>query len=363
MVNRDFIEVISYILIIIFIYYQKQKIRKRNKNKKEKSKKKLIDLHLHLDGAITLDIAKKLAKLQNISLPSKNDSELLDLLSLPDNCDTLSDFLKSFDLAQSLLQTPEAIAEAVRLVSDNILSQGVIYAEIRFSPQYHTNKGMTQEEVVKAALEGLKKTKLKANLILCFIRGENNDEENKETLELAKKYLVEDGGVVALDLAGPEELYSTSKFADLFSKVKKYNIPFTIHAGEADGPKSVKTAIKYGAKRIGHGVRINEDPEVMALVKKKNITLEMCPTSNKMTHAVENMSKYPLIDYLNEGIKVTLNTDDMAIERTTLLDEYKYMEKNFGLTPEQEKILLLNAIDAAFTTNEVKDALKKEVYL
>ena len=359
MVSKDFIEVISYILVIIFIYYQKQKI----KNKKRKSTKKLIDLHLHLDGAITVDIAKKLANLQNISLPSKNDSELLELLSLPSHCESLNDFLKSFKLPQSLMQTPEAMTEAIRLVSDNILSQGVIYAEIRFSPQLHTNKGMTQEEVIKAALEGLKKTKLKANLILCFIRGENNDEENKETLELAKKYLVEDGGVVALDLAGAEALYSTSKYADLFSKARKYNIPFTIHAGEADGPKSVKTAIKYGAKRIGHGVRIYEDPEVMALVIKKNITLEMCPTSNKMTHAVENMSKYPLIDYLNEGIKVTLNTDDMAIERTTLLDEYKYMEKNFGLTPEQEKILLLNAIDAAFTTNEVKEYLKKEINL
>ena len=268
-----------------------------------------------------------------------------------------------FTFPLSLIQTYEGIKQSVKLVSDNILSQGVVYAELRFAPQFHTSKGLTQEEVIKAALEGLNMTKLKTNLILCCMRGDNNDKENEETLNLTKKYLVEDGGIVALDIAGAEANYNTSNYKDLFSKAKEYNIPYTIHAGEADGPISVKYAIEFGAKRIGHGVRIYEDPEIVELVKNENVTLEMCPTSNKYTHAIEDMSKYPLIDYLKKGIKVTLNTDNLAIEKTTLSNEFKYMEKNFNLTYEQEKIILLNSIDAAFTTKKVKEELKKKLDL
>ena len=195
------------------------------------------------------------------------------------------------------------------------------------------------------------------------MRGEGNDKENDETIELAKKYLVEDGGVVAIDIAGAEGLYPTSLYKDLFTKAKGYNIPFTIHAGEADGPQSVKDAIEFGAKRIGHGVRIEQDPEVVKLVKDKEIILEMCPTSNRQTHAVEDMSKYPFMKYLEEGIKVTLNTDDMGIEGTTLANEFRYMEKTFGLTAEQEKIILMNSINAAFTSENVKKDLKKQLKL
>ena len=222
---------------------------------------------------------------------------------------------------------------------------------------------MTQEDAIKAALEGLKKTNLKANLILCCMRGEGNEKQNNETLELAKKYLVEDGGVVAIDIAGAEALHPTSKYSDLFAKAREYGIPFTIHAGEADGPDSVKNAIEYGAKRIGHEVRSYEDPTVVELIKKEGVTLEMCPTSNRQTHAVEDMSKYPFMDYLNQGIKVTLNTDDMGIERTTLADKFRYMEKNFNLTYAQEKTILLNSINAAFTSNETKEQLKRRLNL
>ena len=232
-----------------------------------------------------------------------------------------------------------------------------------FAPQNHTEKGMSQEEAVQAALEGLKRTELKANIILCCMRGEGNEEANYETLELTKKYLVEDGGVTGMDLAGAEALYPTSKYAALFAKTREYGIPFTIHAGEADGAESVRCAIEYGASRIGHGVRIREDDSVCELVKNKGIVLEMCPTSNRQTHAVENMKDYPFIKYLNEGIKVTLNTDDMAIEGITLEEEYRYMENEFGLTSEQKKIILNNAVDAAFTSAVVKEELKKELGL
>ena len=206
---------------------------------------KYIDLHLHLDGAITMDIAKKLAALQKIKLPAENDEQLKKLLTVPDTCTSLNDFLKCFTLPDALMMTQEGISEAVYLVAENIRQQGVIYAEIRFAPQNHTENGMSQEEAVQAALEGLKRTELKANIILCCMRGEGNEEANYETLELTKKYLVEDGGVTGMDLAGAEALYPTSKYAALFAKAREYGIPFTIHAGEAAGAESVRCAIEY----------------------------------------------------------------------------------------------------------------------
>ena len=322
---------------------------------------KYIDLHIHLDGAITLDIAKKLAKIQNITLPTNDDAELEKLLSVPDDCKSLDEFLKCFDFPSSLMQTKEGLSESVRLVADNIQSQGVIYAEFRYAPQNHKLKGMTQEESIQAALDGLKKTSLKANLILCFMRGDGNEAENEETLELAKKYLTKDGGVVGLDLAGAEGLYPTSKYKDLFGKAKEYGIPFTIHAGEAAGADSVKDALDFGPVRIAHGGRSGEDKDIINTLKNKGIAVEMSPTSSRLTHAVEDMTKYPFMEYLHNGIKVTLGTEDMAIERTTIAKEFEYMEKNYGLTYEEKKTLLLNSVDAAFTTDEVKKDLRNKL--
>ena len=322
---------------------------------------KYIDLHIHLDGAITLDIAKKLAKIQNITLPTNDDAELEKLLSVPDDCKSLDEFLKCFDFPSSLMQTKEGLSESVRLVADNIQSQGVIYAEFRYAPQNHKLKGMTQEESIQAALDGLKKTSLKANLILCFMRGDGNEAENEETLELAKKYLTKDGGVVGLDLAGAEGLYPTSKYKDLFGKAKEYGIPFTIHAGEAAGADSVKDALDFGPVRIAHGGRSGEDKDIINTLKNKGIAVEMSPTSSRLTHAVEDMTKYPFMEYLHNGIKVTLGTEDMGIERTTIAKEFEYMEKNYGLTYEEKKTLLLNSVDAAFTTDEVKKDLRNKL--
>ena len=127
----------------------------------------------------------------------------------------------------------------------------------------------------------------------------------------------------------------------------------------------MKNAINLGAKRIGHGTRAFEDEKVVQLIKDEGIFLEMCPTSNIKTKALINMDQFPFMDYLKKGIKikVTLNTDDMAIARTTLANEFKYMENKFGLNYEQEKIILSNSIDAAFATDDVKQWLRNELGL
>ena len=319
-----------------------------------------IDLHLHLDGAITLPIARRLAAIQNLSLP-KDDEELLKKLSLPDDCKSLDDFLKCFGMPLSLLQTREGISEAVYLVQENIRSQNVIYAELRFAPQLHLEKGLTQRQVIQAALEGLGRSELACNLILCCMRGANNQAANEETVDLAAEFLVETGGVVAVDLAGAEAPFPTEDYKQLFARARERKIPFTIHAGEAAGPESVLCAIEMGASRIGHGVRSFEDEAVVKMLKERQIPLEMCPISNLRTCALREEQAYPLKYYLEMGIMATLNTDDPAILKNTLKDEFCYVREQCGITPEQERQLLLNSAEAAFTDRKTKELLREKL--
>ena len=322
----------------------------------------MIDLHCLLDGSITVEIAKKLAQLQKIELPAKTDSELLKKLSVPTDCRSLNDFLECFGLPLRLLQTKEGITEAVRLVQEDCKAQGLEYLEIRFAPQKHCVNGLSQEEVILAALEGLKQSSLHTNLILCLMRADINQSENKETIELAQKYLVKDNGVVAIDLAGAEALFKTKDFEKEFLIAKQKNIPFTIHAGEADGPESVWDAIKFGAVRIGHGVRVTEDPSLVDYLAEKQIPLEMCPTSNRCTKAIDDMSLFPLRQLMEKRVKVTINTDDPAICRTNLKGELDFVTNKYGITSSEKKQLLLNAVDAAFCSDEYKNELKEKIY-
>jgi len=314
-----------------------------------------VDLHLHLDGAITVEIARKLAALQGIALPG--EAELPAALSVPADCRSLNDFLACFALPLTLLQTPEGLEEAVCLVAEHIRSQGVVYGEIRFAPQLHTQRGMTQEDAVLAALRGLRRSRLLGGLILCCMRGVDTLAANRETVELAKAYLVETGGVVALDLAGAEALYPTGDYRALFAAAGA--VPLTIHAGEAAGSDSVRAAIDMGARRIGHGVRCAGDEAVLALLGERGITLELCPTSNRQTRAVADMRRYPLGDFLDRGVRVTLNTDDMAISRTTLAAEFQYAKQLCSLTAAQERTLLSNAVEAAFTDAPTRVRLRQ----
>lgn len=322
--------------------------------------KHFIDLHLHLDGAITLPIAKRLAQLQNQTLPDSSDEDLEQLLCIPKSCEDLNEYLKRFDLPISLLQTKESISEAVFLVSEQLLLENVIYAELRFAPQSFTAGGLTQREVVEAALEGLTRTSFCGNLILCAMRGTGREKANEETLRLTKEYLVTHGGVVAFDIAGAEGFFPTSDYQDLFALAAKLDVPFTIHAGEAAGADSVRCAIEMGARRIGHGIRSFEDETLIELLRARQIPLEICPTSNRQTHVVADMRDYPLADFVKKGLCVTINTDNPAISNTTIAEEFAYAQM-LGITFEQEQQTLLAAVDSAFTDKVTKQRLKQQL--
>lgn len=322
-------------------------------NEKIDSMKNLVELHIHLDGALSVDNCKKLASIQGIDIPS--DEEIFNLLTVSSDCHDLNEFLTKFEFPLTLLQSSLGIKCALKNLQDELVEQGLVYAEIRFAPQLHTCNGLSQEDVILSAIEGLNESSLKCNLILCCMRGNDNHDENMETVRLAKKYLGK--GVCAIDLAGAEGLYPTKDFEDIFVYANELGVPFTIHAGEADGPSSVYDAIRFGAKRIGHGVRSFEDLELVKKISSLGITLEVCPTSNICTCIYGKISDMPIKYFIDNGVNVTISTDDPSVCNVKLKDELKSISSAFDLSYEDIVKLQLNAINASFAD----ESTKKEV--
>lgn len=311
-----------------------------------------IDLHLHLDGSLPAETILRLAKEEGIQLPAETIDGLKPYICAGMNCKSLNEYLKCFDIPLKVLQTERGLCQAARELGGNLKEKGLRYAEVRFAPQLHCQKGMSQEQAVKAVLLGLAEAQEDARediglrTILCCMRGQENKEANLQTVRLASKYL--DKGVVAVDLAGAEALFPTADYEEEFALARELNVPFTIHAGEAAGPLSIRKAVEFGAARIGHGVRAIEDEELMELLAIKQIPLEMCPISNLQTKAVRNIADYPLRAYLKKGIKVTINSDNMTVSDTWAGKEFQYLAESYGLTEEEAKQLLSNACYAAF---------------
>lgn len=305
-----------------------------------------IDLHLHLDGSLSPEFVMDQARKQGLDLPAWEKEELTKYLCVPDDCRDLNEYLEKFELPGSVLQTEDAITAAVQDLCERLQSQGLVYVEIRFAPQLHLKKGLSQEEVVKSAIRGLVENDVfHAELILCCMRMGNNEHENLETIHMTAKYLGK--GVVAADLAGAEALFATEQFDTVFEEARRLNIPFTIHAGEAAGPESIWAALKLGAKRIGHGVRCLEDETLVSYLKEHKIPLEVCLTSNLQTKAVSGV--HPLKEMLEKGLCVTLNTDNMMVSNTTLQKEFELAKSMFELTEKDIQRLIDYSRRARFT--------------
>ncbi|MDO5403504.1 MAG: adenosine deaminase [Eubacteriales bacterium] len=313
-----------------------------------------VDLHLHLDGSLSLKTVRKLAKMQNIEVP-EDDGKLNKLLVCPSYCESLNQYLQCFDFPLQLLQTKAAVTESVRALISELKKENTIYAEIRFAPQLHCRKGLSQTEVVEAAIAGLDGN---MKLILCCMRGKDNEEQNIETIRLARDY--QGKGVVAVDLAGAEGIFPNSDYKALFAAAKEMKVPYTIHAGEAAGAESVRCAVEYGAARIGHGVRSYEDSNVMNLLKKSGVMLELCPTSNLDTKVFDRLEDYPIAQYLKAGIPVCINTDNRTVSNTTIRKEYEKLSDTFGLTIEDVNNMLVTACKYSFADKCCKeDILRK----
>ena len=322
-------------------------------------KRGFIDLHLHLDGSISIKSARELASIEGITIP-ESDEELKAQLTVSDNCKDLNEYLSKFSLPCSFMQSEASIERAVYNLCTELENAGYLYAEIRFAPQKHCDKGLSQNAVVASAIQGLKKSGFYAQLILCCMRdGKDNKKENLETVLLAKKYLGK--GVCALDLAGAEALYTNEQYAYIFEKARNLDIPFTIHSGEALGAESVSIALDYGAKRIGHGVRSYEDKDVVRRLRETGVTLEICPTSNINTAIFNKISDVPVLQLEKEGVRVTINADNMCVSNTHVPNELNLIMKAFHYDKNDIKRLLCNSANAAFLSEKEKAVLLSQI--
>lgn len=314
----------------------------------------MIDLHLHLDGSLSVDLVKELAALQHIDIP-EDEEELRKMLQVSEGCRDLNEYLEKFAFPCSLMQTETGLTAAVQGLEAELAAQGLLYAEIRFAPQLHTLQGLTQAQVVAAAVKGMGKSSLRSNLILCCMRGKDNYEANIETIHVAKEFLGK--GICAIDLAGAEAVFPTEDFKELFALAKELGVPYTIHAGEADGPTSVYHALEFGAKRIGHGVRSLEDAALVQKLATEGITLELCPTSNLNTNIFCSYGEYPLWELMAAGVPVTVNTDNMTVSATTVAAELQHLK----LTETEIRRCAEYAAEAVFADAETKKWLKTEI--
>jgi adenosine deaminase len=308
------------------------------------------DLHLHLDGSLRLPTIVELARDQGIRLPASDPESLGALVRMGEGERSLERYLRAFDVTLAVLQETDAIERAAYELACDCADENVRYIEVRFSPILHTRHGLSLKESVEAVRAGLQRAEvergIQTGIILCGIR-HISPESSLVLAQLALEY--KGAGVVGFDLAGAEEHFPAKKHREAFFLILNNNINCTVHAGEAFGPASIAQAVHYcGAHRIGHGTRLREDPDLMEYVNDHRIALEMCLSSNVQTGAVATLEQHPIKYYLDQGLRVTLNTDNRLMSNTDLCREYVLGTQHCGLTLHDLEEIVIFGFKSAF---------------
>jgi len=315
-----------------------------------------IELHLHLDCSLSYDVVKK--------IDSRIDyNEYKSSFQASPSCSSLKDYISCADRAIELMQTKENLELIVEDLFDQLNNDNVIYAEIRFAPLLHCEKGLDAEKVVdivsKSAYIQSKKYNINYGLILCTLR-HYSEEESLKTVKLVNEF--SEKGVVGFDIAADEAGYPIDNHIKAFNYAKNNNLNITAHAGEAKGPESIwETVNELHAKRIGHGVRCLEDKNLVKFLAENNYHLEICLTSNIKTKTFKSFNDHPINEISESLISLSINTDGRTISNTNLSKEYTILSKKFNWSIEKILECNLNAIDHSFTTKETKEKLRKLV--
>lgn len=321
------------------------------------------DLHVHLDGSLRLSTILDLADKQRVELPARDEDGLRKAMNVGQNCGSLVEYLKAFDVTLRVMQTEDSLRRIAYELAEDAARENVRYMEVRYSPMLHTRRGLKLTTVVEAVLEGLRAAQdehgIESNVILCGIRNVS-PESSLEMAELAVAY--KNRGVVGFDLAGAEYDHPAKHHKQAFQLVRSNNINVTIHAGEAYGPESIHQAIHVcGAHRIGHGCRLREDGDLLHYVNDHRIALECCPSSNVQTGAIKTLASHPIKLYKNLGLRVTVNTDNRLVTDTTVSKELWLCHKEMGFTLADLKQIILSGFKSAFLPFHVKQQYLRRV--
>lgn len=320
-----------------------------------------IELHCHLDGSVRPQTIIDIAKEENIEIPSYELSEIENMVKVPFNCDSLIEYLKRFNLPNRVMQSKESLRRITFELLEDATKENLKYMEIRFAPLLHTFNGLSVSEVIESIIDGIKEAEekypIKANLILGCMRTMTLDDAIY-VVEEGKKFL--NKGVVAIDLCGAENEGFAIEFKEAIDLARSLGYRVTIHAGEAASGVNVLEAVEIlKADRIGHGIGIRDIKEAYDIVKNKNIVLEMCPTSNIQTKAVNSYEDHPFYKFYKDGLKVTLNTDNRTVSNINLTKEFNNVDNIFQMSEEDYKNLYLISVDSTFADNNTKQWLRK----
>ncbi|HSK19007.1 MAG TPA: adenosine deaminase [Longimicrobiales bacterium] len=316
------------------------------------------DLHVHLDGSLRPQTMLELADAADIALPASDADALGEYMHVREGRD-LVDYLARFDITLALMQTAGAIERIAYELAEDCALENIRYTEIRFCPALNTRGGLSHADVVEAALRGLRRAEadheITTALIVCGLRN-LPVQTSIEMAELAVDF--RDRGVVAFDLAGAERGHPPIDHQPAFQIAADANMAITIHAGEAFGPASIHQAIhNCNARRIGHGTRLWEDPDLLAFVNDFRIPIEVCLTSNIQTRAAPSLEDHPLRIFYDQGLVVTLNTDNRLMSATTMTDEFLRAHEALGFTWDQLCELAVMGFESAFLPYRDKAAL------
>lgn len=319
-----------------------------------------IELHCHIDGSIRPSTILDIAVRENMDIPTTDLNEFLEYVRAPKECNSLNEYLQRFGYPNMVMQSKENIERITYEVMVDAHNDNIKYIELRFAPLLHMNKGLTADEVIESSISGISKATKEfgiiGNLILCCMRHEDPS-RSILLVEIAKKYL--NRGVVAIDLAGNEHDFAPELHSEAFDLAKEYGFNITIHAGETGKSENIIKSINLlHASRIGHGVNCMDNADALNLVKKKHITLEMCPTSNIQTKAVTSYGNHPIATFHKDGVNVNISTDNRTVSNITLTGEYEILSNIDFFDHDDYKSIYLNSVNASFADAKTKEALK-----
>ncbi|HEY9287281.1 MAG TPA: adenosine deaminase [Candidatus Dormibacteraeota bacterium] len=319
------------------------------------------ELHLHLDGSVRPKTVFELAKQNGVPLPVDEPERLLDFLEATERTASLVEYITYFELPIAVMQTVPALERVTYELCQDLAKDNVRYAEIRYGPWLHVQHGLSLTDVIRAVLAGWSKGKHDFNLeggIIATALRDMPPAQNLALAQVAGRFVSD--GVIGFDLAGDEAGHPPILHEDAFRVARSLGLNTTIHAGEAAGPESIRQAIAMGAVRLGHGVRAQEDSEVIAMIKENDVQLDTAPTSNAQTKAVRRLEEHPLRRFYRDGIKVTISTDSRTVSRTTLAQEYLKSRQVIGCSVDEIWAMNLQALDGGFGDAASRKHLRQE---
>jgi len=281
----------------------------------------------------------------------------------PERCADQAELLTFFDLPIALLQTAEALERVTGELIDDLADDGIRYAEIRWAPRLHTERGLSVADVIEAVARGVARRAAvvgPAMPLVALIVTAMRSHPPAANVELARIAGEFGHPVVGFDLAGPEAAYPAPPHALAFVTARNAGLALTAHAGEVAGPQRVREVLEFGVRRVAHGVTAMDDPELVSVLRARDITLDLCPTSNVQAAVVPSLADHPLAALHRAGVSVTISTDDRTVTGTTLTRELARCAEALALTRDELAAIAVNGFRRGFAPPALLDPLRAE---